>query len=163
MESIRNLLNNYGILGVEMLKQNISKVTATGKTVNSISYEVTSKEQTDTLTIFGRAFIDTIETGRGPRKSTQQGGFLDNMLEYMQARGIGSDLNDKKRKQLARFLVLKINREGDSTYKKGGREVYSNDLEKYIEALKEALRKDFSLTFRNNLKHSLGSISNTNP
>jgi len=152
MESIRNILNNYGILGVELLKANIGKLTATGKTVNSIHYEVSSKETTDTLTIFGREFISTLETGRGPRKSSTSGGFLDNMLEYMQARGIGADLDDKKRKQLARFLVLKINREGDKTYKQGGRQVYSNDLDKYVDQLKEALRKDFAVTFRNNLK-----------
>lgn len=155
MESIRNILNNYGILGVEMLKANIGKVSATGKTVNSIDYAVESEEQTDTLLIFGRDYISTLETGRGPRKSSSKGDFLDNMLEYMQARGIGSDLSEKGKKNLARFLTLKINREGDATYKAGGRQVYSNDLDKFVEALKEALRKDFQLTFRNNLKNAL--------
>ncbi len=161
MESIRNILNNYGQLGVVMLKENIGKVTATGKTVNSIGYEIESKEATDTLIIFGREYISTLETGRGPRKATTQGDFLDNMLEYMQARGIGSDLTDKKRRQLARFLTLKINREGDKTYKAGGRQVYSNDLEKYIESLKEALKKDFQVTFRNNIKSVFSGSNNT--
>lgn len=160
-ESAKNILNNYGILGVQMLKAKIEPLSATGKTADSISYEVTSQEGTDILKIFGREYISTLETGRGPRKSNQQGEFLDNMLEYMQARGIGADLTDKKRRQLARFLTLKINREGDATYKKGGRQVYSNDLEKYIEALKEALRKDFILSFRNNLKTSLGNNRTT--
>lgn len=150
MESIRNILNNYGVLGVQMLKAKIEPLSATGKTVNSISYEVKSDESTDTLTIFAREFLATLETGRGPRRSATKGDFQDNMLEYMEARGIGADLTDKKRRQLARFFTWKINKEGDATYKKGGRVVYSNDLDKFIIALKEALHKDFVLSFRNN-------------
>lgn len=155
MELIKNTLNNYGILGVEMLKASIAGLTATGKTQRSISYKVTSDEDSDTLTIFAREAFSTIETGRGPRKSNTPGGFQDSMLEYMQARGIGADLSDKKRKQLARFLTWKINKEGDRTYKRGGRQVYSNDLEKYIEALRKALVKDYRLNFVNNLKSAL--------
>lgn len=161
MESVRNILNNYGILGVQMLKADVDKVSATNKTKDSIHYEVTSKNDTDTLTIFAREFFSTLETGRGPRKSPQQGGFQDNLEEWMQARGIGSDLDDKKRKQLAAFFRWKINKEGDKTFKQGGRQVYSNDLEKFIEALKKELIKDFKLTFRNNLKSALRGTDNT--
>lgn len=161
METIANTLNNYGILGVELLKASVRPLSATGETEKSISYEVTSSEATDTLKIFAREFFSTIETGRGPRKSSTPGGFKDKMLDYMRARGIGSDLSEKKREQLAKFLTWKINKEGDRTYKQGGRQVYSNDLEKYIQALKEALRKDFVLLFRNNLKRALGGTINS--
>lgn len=161
MESIRNILNNYGIFGVQMLKANIEKVSATGKTAASINFEVTSKNDSDTLTIYGREFLSAIETGRGPRKNSQQGNFQDNLEEWMQARGIGSDLDDKGRKRLAAFFRWKINKEGDKTYKEGGRDVYSNDLEKYIASLKEALVKDFRLTFRNNLTSALRGPDNT--
>lgn len=156
MELIKNTLNNYGILGAELLKAAIQPLSATGKTVRSIGYSVTSKNDNDTLVIFGREFIATLESGRGPRKSGQQGNFLGNMLEYMAARGIGSDLSDKKKKQLARFLTWKINKEGDKTFKQGGRQVYSNDLNKFIDQLHAALVKDFHVTFRNNLKQALG-------
>lgn len=156
MENVVTTLNNYGILGVQMLKAKVQAVSATGKTADSISYQVVSKETTDTLFIFAREFFSTLETGRGPRKSNTEGGFQDGLEEWMRARGIGSELSEKKRKQLAAFFRWRINKEGDATYKKGGRQVYSDDLEKYIEALKEALRKDFVLSFRNNLKSALG-------
>ena len=132
MESIRNILNNYGILGVQMLKADVQRVSATGKTANSISYEVKSDNDSDTLTIFAREFFSALETGRGPRKSTQKGQFLEGMLEYMQARGIGSDLTDKKRRQLARFLTLRINKEGDKIY----RYMNFDRIEEYAEAAK---------------------------
>lgn len=161
MDNVVTILNNYGVLGVQMLKAAVSKVSATGNTEASISFEVTSKEDSDTLKIFAREFFSTLETGRGPRKSSTEGGFQDGLEEWMRARGIGSELSDKKRKQLAAFFRWRINKEGDATYKKGGRQVYSNDLEKYIEALKEALKKDFVLSFRNNLKSALGHDQST--
>lgn len=161
MEKITNTLNNYGILGVELLKASVRSISATGKTERSISYKVKSDNDSDTLTIYAREYFSTIETGRGPRKSAQESGFLDGMLEYMRAKGIGNDLDEKKKKNLARFLVLKINKEGDSTYKKGGRQVYSNDLEKYVEALKGAVVKDFRLTFRSTITDALHGNNNT--
>lgn len=161
MDNVVTTLNNYGVLGVQMLKAAVSKVSATGNTEASISFEVTSKEDSDTLKIFAREFFSALETGRGPRKSSTESGFQDGLEEWMRARGIGSELSDKKRKQLAAFFRWKINKEGDATYKKGGRQVYSNDLEKYIEALKEALKKDFVLSFRNNLKSALGHDQST--
>lgn len=161
MELIKNTLNNYGVLGVQMLKAKVSAVSATGKTAESISFQVKSDNDSDTLTIFAREFLSVLETGRGPRRSATNGGFQDSLEEWMQARGIGADLTDKKRKQLAAFLRWKINKEGDATYKKGGRVVYSDDLEKFIEALKQAVHKDFVLSFRNNLSQALGNNKST--
>lgn len=149
---ITKVLNDYGIIGVQLLVNAIRPLSATGKTEDSIGYQVKSTDNSDTLILFARQAFSTLETGRGPRKSSQDGGFKNEMLEYMKARGIGADLDDKKRENLARFLVLRINREGDETYKKGGRQVYSNDLEKFVDELKEALRKDFVLSYRTAIK-----------
>lgn len=133
-----------------MLQQAVEPYSATGKTVKSIRYEVTPFR----LQIFGRQFFSAIETGRGPRKSSQYGHFDDSMLEYMNARGIGSGLSEKKRRQLAKFLAHKINKEGDELFKAGGREVYSDKLDAFIVELEKALTKDF-------VKSSLTSIKNT--
>jgi hypothetical protein len=141
-ELIRKTLTRYGNLGVEGLKKDVQKVSATGKTAESIRFEVAYEEQMWRLTYYGRQFFKALETGRGPRETDQDGNFKQNMLEYMKARGIGSDLDEKKREALARFLVLKINREGDSTYKKGGRIVYSATLSKLVDELINALKKD---------------------
>ncbi len=148
--SSQKILETYAPLGVELLKSKLQPLSATGKTVQSVRAEVSL----DRLVIFARDFVGTIETGRGPRKSSTPGGFEDSMLEYMKARGIGADLTDKKRKQLARFLTYKINKEGDKTFKSGGRQVYSDALAKFVEELKQALIDDFKKTFINSLKLS---------
>lgn len=139
---VKDVLTRYGIIGVQALKQDVQKVSATGGTAESIRFEVEQNGFTTTLYILARAFFSTLETGRGPRRSDQEGNFKDNMWEYMQARGIGADLPEKKRRQLARFLVLKINREGDNTFKQGGRIVYSPTLTKLINEIRAAVKKD---------------------
>lgn len=144
----QEILDAYGKIGVEVLRQQVSTISATGKTANSIRYEVTE----DRLQIFGRKFFETIETGRGPRKSSEYGGFNDSMYEYMVAKGIGADLPEKKRRQLAKFLAYRINRDGDKTYQHGGRQVYSEALAKLVEELKKALIADFKKSFITLLK-----------
>lgn len=142
METITAILTRYGTIGVESIKQDVNQVSATGKTAESVRFEVTFKDGRWTLTFYGREFFKAIETGRGPRRSSTYSGFDESLLEYMKARGIGSDLSEKKRKQLARFLAYKINREGDLTYKKGGRIVYSENLSKLVDELIKALATD---------------------
>lgn len=143
MLNFKDLFIKYGKLGVTLLQEAVRPYSATNKTEKSIKYQVDSQEEVVRLALYARPFFSTIETGRGPRKSNDYQGFDDSMLEYMEARGIGSDLNEKKRKQLARFLTLKINREGDKTYKAGGREVYSKDIEKFVREFKDQIKQEF--------------------
>ncbi len=153
MSTLTEILTHYGSVGTEALKNDVSKVSATGETEKSIRFEVVVKQFVTSLTYYGRKFFKAIETGRGPRKTTQDSGFKDYMLKYMQARGIGSDLSPKKRENLAKFLVLKINKEGDQTFKNGGRVVYTPTLEKLkeeiIRATKNEIRKEYSKTIVN--------------
>jgi hypothetical protein len=142
--NVTNILQTIGKAGVEALKNDVEKVSATNETANSIHERVESTDTKDVLKILGRKFFSTLETGRGPRKNSTYEGFDDHMLKYMEARGIGADLSEKKRQQLARFLTLKINREGDKTFKAGGRIVYSKTLQRIIDDLKKALKKDFA-------------------
>lgn len=139
---LSQVFDTYGKLGVEALKQDVDKVSATGKTRESIRYEVTQDGTIQGLQFYARMFFKAMETGRGPRKSDQYQEFDKYMLEYMQARGIGADLSPKKRQKLAKFLVWKINKEGDKTYKEGGRIVYSPTLTRIIKELTEAVKKD---------------------
>lgn len=155
---LTDILNKYGLIGVEALKQDVQKVSATRKTEQSIRYEVKLKDLITSLTFYGRQFFSTLETGRGPRKSSTYGGFDDSLLEYMKARGIGADLSEKKRKNLAKFIALKINREGDQTFKKGGRIVYSQTLTKLVDELTKAVKDDIRVYYAkrivNGFKHT---------
>lgn len=144
---LTDTLNKYGKIGVEALRQDVNKVSATGKTADSIRYEVITSSEYTSLIIYGRAFFKALETGRGPRRSSEDSGFKDYMLEYMRAKGIGSDLSEKKRQQLAKFLVLKINREGDATFKRGGRVVYTPTLEKLKSEVITAAKKEVKVSY----------------
>lgn len=155
MDNTKTILDQYGKLGVHAIKSDIEKVSATGKSAASVRYEVDSESTSHlySLKIFGRKFIKAIETGRGPRKNSDYQEFDVSMLEYMQARGIGADLSEKKKKQLAKFLAYKINKEGDSTYKSGGRNVYSKTLDKFVLELIEALKKDKLKEMKEDIKN----------
>ena len=142
---IQNSLKKFGLIGVQSLRQDVEKVSATGKTADSIRFEVSVENNGNlTLIFYGRKFFKTLETGRGPRRSHTYGEFDLNLIDYMNARSIGSDLSDKKKKQLAKFLAYKINKLGDSTFKKGGRVVYSPGLSKLVSEIKSAITKDFA-------------------
>jgi hypothetical protein len=72
----------------------------------------------------------------------------------MQAKGIGADLPEKKRKQLAKFLAYRINRDGDEVFKSGGRVVYTPTLTKLVSEIKRAIVSDFiKFNLRNILKN----------
>jgi hypothetical protein len=143
-KSIVNRLTEFGKLGVLALRTDVQEVSATGKTADSIRFEISvESDGTIILRFLARAFFKALETGRGPRKSTEYQEYDVSMYEYMQARGIGADLPEKKRKQLAKFLAYKINKEGDSIFKKGGRIVYSPTLTKLAEEIKRAIVSDF--------------------
>ena len=152
---VQDTLDAYGKLGVQIIRQTIPN--ATGKTSKSIEYEVYPNR----LVIYARAFFAGLETGRGPRKSAEYGGFNDSLLDWMKARGIGADLNEKKKKQLARFLSYKINQEGDKTFRSGGRTVYSSVVEKFINELSNEIvnikTKEYIDKFVNGLQSAVNS------
>lgn len=152
---LAQVLEQQGKKGVEIVKAAVSKYSASGDTVNSIEFQSTE----NSLQILAREFIQTLETGRGPRKSSESGGFKDKMLRYMQARGIGSDLDQKKKEALAKFLVLKINREGDKLYKAGGgRDVYTKALEGFVKDLEKEVSKVQTKKYTDEVLASLNGI-----
>mgnify|MGYP000286372909 CR=1 FL=1 len=141
-------LTEYGKLGVMSIRNDVQKLSATGKTADSVRFEIgIEADGSIVMRFLGRKFFKALETGRGPRKSSEYQEFDLNLLEYMKARGIGSDLSEKKRAQLARFIAWKINKEGDSVFKAGGREVYSDNLHKLAREIKSAIVSDFKQFF----------------
>lgn len=147
---LTELLNNYGKLGVEALKQDVQKVSATGQTAESLRYEVTKKDTVQSLTFYARAFFKALETGRGPRKSSEYQEYDKRLEEYLTTRGIESKVSKSGIKYFklgkswmsAKGLAYKINKEGDSVYKKGGRVVYTPTIQRLIEEITAAVKKD---------------------
>lgn len=136
------ILNENGEAMVLKLRELISPKSATGKTVQSVTYKVFVDEDKSRLLLWSRPYLETLETGRGPRHSSQYEGFDQNILEWMKARGIDKG-SEKKNQQFARFLTLRINRDGDRTYQMGGRELFSKQLDEMVNAMQKELIDNF--------------------
>lgn len=153
---IVNRLTEFGKLGVLALRTDVEPYSATRETINSIRFEISvENDGTIVLRFVGRAYFKTLETGRGPRKSSSYGQFDLNLEAYLEARGLPSRVSKSGIKYFklgehwfsAKSLAWKINKEGDSVFKKGGRIVYSPTLSKLAEEIKRAIISDFSKYF----------------
>lgn len=143
MLTLDKTLAKYGALAVRSIQNDVSRISATGKSAASVYFVIKFDGTKYTLQIRGRKFFKAIETGRGPRKSDQYQGFDVNILEYMNARGIATEKSEKERLRLAKFIAYKINKEGDSVFKAGGRQVYSDNLKLIVDGLKLVIRREF--------------------
>ena len=140
------LLDTWGKKGVALFSGAVAPYSVTGKTMESIKYEASEKR----LLITGRGYFETLETGRGPRKSSTYSGFDMNLDEWAQARGFQS----KKSKSgtvyyninghwfSAKALAWKINTKGDKKHRTGRVDVYSSKKDEFIEQLMSEGEKD---------------------
>jgi len=167
----QDILEKYAPIGVEVLKMNVSKVGATGKTSESIHSVVTP----DRLLLVGRGYFAALETGRGPRTSSEYGEFDKNMEEWLEVKGFQSKTSKSGIKYFklgdqwfsAKSLAWKINKEGSKLWKQGHgaivRDVYSAALAKFVEELTQAIKKDQTETLLSKVRESLqlehGTIS----
>lgn len=162
---IVDLLNQYGKIGVDALKADVAPYSATHKTQESIHYTVEEKGYISTLQILARAYFSTMETGRGPRKSSAYGGFDKGLDQYLQARGLPSRVSKSGIRYYklgsswvsAKGLAHKINKEGDATYKKGGRVIYSPTIAKLVDEITAAVAKDFIHSAVTRIKNGFSS------
>ena len=141
MYNVAEILERYGFIGVEMLKDAISQVDATGKTAQSIRSETESTDTKDRLLLIGRAYFELIEKGIRPSGKNPSPDMIKFMTEYAKARGMD------KPESAAWAMSKKILKDGDKTYNQGGRIVYSDDLSKFVGELTKVLAKDFSKGF----------------
>lgn len=131
--NVTETLKEYGPIGVDVLKKALQQVEATGKTADSIRFEVESTQTTDRLMLIGRAFFELIEKGRRPTTKGPSSQMIDFLKDYARARGMDNP------ERAAWAIATKINKEGDETYRRGGRLVYSPDLLKFVEELKKVI------------------------
>ena len=135
--NIQQILQSYGPIGVEVLKQAIAQVEASGKTAQSIKYEVESTEKKDRLLLIGRAYFELIEKGIRPSGKNPSPEMIEMLTGYANARGMD------KPESAAWGIAKTILKEGDKTYRSGGRLVYSPELIKFVEEVKDVIVKEF--------------------
>lgn len=149
MISLDHLLNEYGKKAVDLIKSKVPVVT--GKTRDSVRYEVINTNDKISLLVFGRPFFKSVETGRGPATKGGYQGFDKRLEEWLKAKGVPSKvgktgityyfLGDKW--ITAKGLSIAINKEGDFKYQNGRQEVYSRELDLLIEELKKDIPQEF--------------------
>lgn len=152
--NVTNILNQYGVIGVEVLKSAISGIQASGKTAQSIRYEVESSDTKDSLKLIGRKFFELIEKGIRPSGKNPPPEMIQMLTDYARSRGM-----DKPEKA-AWGIAKTILKEGDKTYRSGGRLVYSPELIKFVEELQEVLTKEFKKGFLTSVKAAFSGSNN---
>jgi len=148
--NITQILQVYASIGEQVLRDALDKVSATHKTINSIRSEVTSTATEDRLQFIGRKYIEALETGRKPTSKGPSPEMIELLTEYAQARGMDNP------KSAAWAIAKTINRDGDKTFRIGGRDVYSSELNKFVEELKGEISKTFAGFYLKEIKQAYG-------
>lgn len=135
--NVQAILKAYGPIGVDVLKNSIQQIEASGKTAQSLRFETEGNETMDRLMLIGRAYFELIEKGIRPSGKNPSPDMIKFLTDYAKARGMD------KPESAAWGIAKTILKEGDQTYRSGGRLVYSPDLIKFVEQLKETIKKEF--------------------
>jgi hypothetical protein len=154
--SLVDILSQHGRSVVQDIRTNLdsTRTNATGKTSNSIQYAVTEDGTKTILWVYGRPFVFTVETGRGPRRESKDHKTVDRIREWMDARGIGTGLNEAQKEQKAKSITFLINKYGSKLHRKGGRkDIISNVVNQslYDEITDDVMNK-FTNSFMDNIK-----------
>jgi hypothetical protein len=95
--------------------------TATGKSKDSLRYEITEEGSRIVITVFGKPYFAVVETGRKPTPDKKPSrAMIDSIKEWLSARG--------KPESMAWAVATKINKEGTKLWQQGGRTDIYTDL-----------------------------------
>jgi len=159
---LKDVLNSYAPKGLEVIKQSIQKVSVTGKTLSSLKYIIDNLNFR--LTYYGRGFMEALEKGRGPRKQSTDGGFKDNLEDWLKAKGFQSRKSKSGKVYYeignqwftSKSLAWKINKEGDKQFRSGTtKDVYTKEINEFKDELVQAIKTDQKQEFKNKILMSL--------
>jgi hypothetical protein len=124
----------------DILREHVAQgQVASGKTIESFEYTVDNFKGV----LVANSYVGVLEYGRKPGKVPEN--FRGVILEWMQAKGIFQDKDNKAQGRIAYFISRKIAKEGTQLYKKGGNSgVLSKAInEKRINSLIESLASKY--------------------
>jgi len=129
------ILNEQGIELVNGIRANLGSTgtTATGKTSQSLRFEISQEGTKTRLKLFGRPFFMTVETGRKatPNKKPSRE-FIENLKPWAEARGIPEGA--------VWAIATKINKLGTNLWRAGGREdIVEPPVDNFINNVGQAL------------------------
>lgn len=87
---LEELLNSEGAKGVQLYRQSFidGKRVATGKTNQSVAYEVKKNETSITLSIYGRKDINDLQDGVSASEYASNPATFSDLSEWINARGL---------------------------------------------------------------------------
>lgn len=118
---IISILNHYGNSTVEQIKSNLSSSTASGKTAQSLRYEVTNEGTKATLKVIGKPYFMVVETGRKPTPQYKNPSkeFVQSIADWLQF--VSGDTSP------AYAIAKSIHQKGTKLFRDGGRkDIVSN-------------------------------------
>lgn len=139
MFTIDQILDRAGARAVEQIKVNLiaSGENTTGKTADSLRWEVKGTGDKVSLVIYGREFFKATETGSKPSEKNPSPEMVESLTEWAQAKGV-----DAKPYAIAKTILKK----GSKLWRQGGRkDIYSNVGPVIVEEIKEEVAKNFKL------------------
>ena len=117
MEVITQILARYGMNSVDQIRQNIASTgsNASGKTSSEINWETPTPNR---VIVYGPPHVYVLETGRGPRKSSQSSGLQGKIADWIGVKPISIEGSIEK---AARGITWYMNKHGSKLYREGGR------------------------------------------
>lgn len=122
------IVNEQGNELVNNIRSNLASTgtNATGKTADSLRFEISTEGTKTRLKLFGRPFFNTVSTGRKPtpeKKPPRE--FIENLKPWAEARGIPEGA--------VWAIATKINKLGTNLFRSGGRtDIVEPAVEKFI-------------------------------
>jgi len=116
MPQIIDIVQNNGIQLTNAIRANMGQagMNATLKTANSLRIETKQEGSKVKMTLFGRPFFMTVQTGRRPTPGVKPSrDMIQNITRWVEARGMDMDA--------AWAIATKIQQEGTKLWQAGGR------------------------------------------
>lgn len=137
MPEIFDAINTRSVDLINDIRANlgVTGTTATGKTSQSLRFELKQEGSKYKVQLFGRPFFMTVETGRRPtpdKKPSRE--MIDNLREWMDARGMDSSK--------VWGVATKIQQRGTRLWFEGGREdIVQPAVDEFINGVSQDLLK----------------------
>lgn len=102
---------------------------ATKETSKSLRYEITEEGSKIILTVFGRPYFATVETGRKPTPDKKPSrNMIENISKWVAVRG--------KPESMVWAIAVSINKKGTDLWRKGGRtDIYTDEKENFADTI----------------------------
>lgn len=143
MPTVEKILNDRTIGLISDIRENMTTAgqNATGQTAQSLRFEIKQEENKYKMTLYGRAFFMTVQTGRKPtpdKKPSRE--MIERITDWVQARGMDSSA--------VWAIATNIQKKGTKLWRTGGREdIVDPAIDEFINGVSQDLLKSGSDEF----------------